>query len=264
LHTLISIIKPLEHAELDVGRKVDPYWKSTLVVNQTKPNSEYGIQSLITATSLSEEYIQLSVQVTRDLVPVVSTQPTVTVFGLKLPISSMECDQYMSLLESLSLLSHGEPANVDKGSMASHQALLRNNYSWINNRSSVSDIAGQVNSWNQTLAEVLHKLNASIGLCINIIYDSTSHVPYDDCVDAVLRTVYDETNGRSILFSSYDSAICERLNWKQPNYGVLMGLKVKEGNQQNMSIKEAIHVAKNSNLLGLIVDAEPLVILVCL
>ena len=69
----------------------------------------------------------------------------------------------------------------------------------------------------------------SIGLCIEAKYPTSSQdekystrcIPEPShFVDHILKTVYDNSSGRSIIFCSSSPFICTILNWKQPNYGV--------------------------------------------
>jgi hypothetical protein len=50
--------------------------------------------------------------------------------------------------------------------------------------------------------------------------------------------------------------LCMRLNWKQPNHGVFLGMTIYDA---KISLKDAVYIAKRNHLLGLIVDAQPLV-----
>ncbi|KAJ3009142.1 ADP-ribosylation factor protein 3 [Thoreauomyces humboldtii] len=99
-------------------------------------------------------------------------------------------------------------------------------------------------------------------------------------VDSILQTVYDQAASyRSIIFMSFNPAVCTALNWKQPNYGVFFGTSCgypTEGDAEDAdfppladesvvrdprssSIKAAIRFAKSSNLLGVVCEAAPLV-----
>ena len=61
-----------------------------------------------------------------------------------------------------------------------------------------------------------------------------------------------------MIFASYNTQVCSALNWKQPNYGVFYGTTCGIGSP-GLSLKESIKFAKESNLLGIICDATPLV-----
>jgi glycerophosphodiester phosphodiesterase len=82
-------------------------------------------------------------------------------------------------------------------------------------------------------------------------------------VDAVLKVVFDHAKReRSIIyFSSFDPDICIMLSLKQPRYPVFFltqgGSKLCLDCRRN-SVPQAIRFAKSVNLLGLVVDAQPL------
>ena len=97
----------------------------------------------------------------------------------------------------------------------------------------------------------------------------------DDQVDIILKCVYDHASQRSVIFSSFNPSVCTAINWKQPNYGVFFGtrcgfgrkggmlgteeLPAPDGDRRCGSIKEAVRFAKNSNFLGVVCEATPLV-----
>ena len=60
------------HSAVQIGGKVETYWKSTAIIPTSESNSEQRtIQSFITASSLAEEYLDAIVQITSDGIPVV-------------------------------------------------------------------------------------------------------------------------------------------------------------------------------------------------
>ena len=102
------------------------------------------------------------------------------------------------------------------------------------------------------------------------------HVPdMHTYADAILKLVYDNNVKRSLIFTSFNPSVCSILNWKQPNYGVFFGTRCglfhqegpwkklldgfKESDIRCNSIKEAVRYAKNSNFLGIVCEATPLV-----
>ncbi|CAG8534348.1 4022_t:CDS:2, partial [Cetraspora pellucida] len=286
-----AVVKPFQGVQLEIGGQVETYWKSTNTVslpgsvndqpsmNTGGVNNNRNISSFITASSLSGEYIQVVVQVTRDMVAVVYPEWMLPIDGFDLSVSDVTVKQFKSLnLRSQEELDFNNTANPAELQKKIHQAHL-------------------------SLEEVLKKLPPSIGVNLEIKYPTVfemSRYWFSDIsdintyVDTILQTVYDyaqshtTSNGsgkppsnRPVMFSSFNPAICTALNWKQPNYAVFFnshcgfdnnhGRKRKEQedcatyeeeieqDKRCTSIKEAVKFAKMNNLLGVIFEATLLV-----
>ncbi|KAH6614897.1 Glycerophosphoryl diester phosphodiesterase family-domain-containing protein [Boeremia exigua] len=81
-------------------------------------------------------------------------------------------------------------------------------------------------------------------------------------VDTVLQVVYDHSNGRRIVFSSFNPDICLMLSFKQPSIPVLFLTDAGTsdvGDKRAASLQEAIRFASRWNLLGIVSAADPLV-----
>ncbi|KAG0052370.1 phosphate system positive regulatory protein pho81, partial [Gryganskiella cystojenkinii] len=123
-----SVVRPFQGVRLEVGGRLETYWKSTNTIDSitaatTTVDSEGAltilpvststsrgilphptttqptlsgnlIPSFITASSLSGEYIQLSIQMTRDFVPVVFSDWLLPVPGFDLSISDVSFEQF--------------------------------------------------------------------------------------------------------------------------------------------------------------------------
>ena len=113
----LSIVKSFNHPSLSIGGKVETYWKSTRVINNTA-NTNRGtglnlglnstisgnvqepqqhIQSFITASSLAEEYIHAVIQITRDGIPIIYPEWHLPIEGLNIGISSVTFQQAKAL-----------------------------------------------------------------------------------------------------------------------------------------------------------------------
>ncbi|KAI5296322.1 phosphate system positive regulatory protein pho81, partial [Ascosphaera acerosa] len=211
---------------------------------------------LVTGSSLTGDYVQLFVQLTRDLVPVVYPHFSVDFFGLQVPISHLTLEQFRTVVpatlaqgRALQPRSHpylppADPAErlalverlTEHDLPAAHRALA---YSFL------------------SLREVLQHLPLSINVDLCIIHPAQSMsaactAPSDlrgpaggqeQCppvqspadlnthVDAILADVFDHARTskdqapdamRSIIFTSFSPDICVALNWKQPNYPVFL------------------------------------------
>ncbi|KAJ3196624.1 phosphate system positive regulatory protein pho81 [Irineochytrium annulatum] len=260
-----SIVDAFDHPALQIGGKVETYWKTTQVVGSAKSNAESGVRSFITASSLVDEYVNVVVQVTQDLVPVVYSNwflPT-SLNDIKLPLSSISASRARSFFTNM-----GETSER-----------------WRKAGSNTTDISAAIYDGMFSLEEVLKDLPATIGLCVEVKFSTPwerdvlgLHGVSDVnlVVDTVLKTVYDHAANRSIIFSSLNPSVCTSLSWKQPNYGVFFktycGYGVDHETQAALgqtglkpldkrlnSIKEAVRFAKKNNFLGVICEATPLI-----
>jgi CDK inhibitor PHO81 len=241
----VSCIKPFEEAQLEIGGRVETYWKSKvtpsaptqdhahqlsshrpLSVSTSSPalrpplatlnaSTQQGAQkesALVTASSLSGEYIHISVQLTKDGIPVVYPSWKLPVSGLDVGVSDVTYAQFEALARSqnreLSLES-GQNAST----AAEWYALLFNSMSSLENVLRIVPLDVGLNVQLKYLREFDSKLvNVSRSKEVN------------EFVDPILHDIYqagknNPGTGRKIIFSSFDPTICTALNWKQPNCG---------------------------------------------
>ncbi|KAG0297050.1 Glycerophosphocholine phosphodiesterase [Linnemannia gamsii] len=109
----VAVVRPFKHENLKVGSK-HTYWKSLtttvighrgLGMNRKVPNLQLGentLLSFVTAASLGAEYVEFDVQMTKDMVPVLYHDWTVTETGLDIPVSSITLEQFQKLSGSKS------------------------------------------------------------------------------------------------------------------------------------------------------------------
>ena len=260
----VSIVKPFVHAGLGIGGKIETYWKSTKVVQNPKPATAAGdsVQSFITASSLVEEYIQLTVQLTKDHIPVIYDKLFLPIDHVNIRLCQVTYEQARNIfLES-------------KGPNESHMK-AETGLSKGQKQLSVNELSVLIYESFMTLEEILLKLPLSIGVQVHLEYPTSFQrlkhgllelTDINSFVDTVLRKVYDTPNQRSIIFSSFNPCVCTAINWKQPNYGVFFATRCGFGtdleeqvDKRCTSIKEAIKFAKSSNFLGMICEATPLI-----
>ncbi|KAF9579983.1 Glycerophosphocholine phosphodiesterase, partial [Lunasporangiospora selenospora] len=103
-----TVVRPFKHENLKVGSK-HTYWKSLtttvighrgLGMNRKVSHLQVGentLLSFVTAASLGAEYVEFDVQMTKDMVPVLYHDWTVTETGLDIPVSSVTLDQFRGL-----------------------------------------------------------------------------------------------------------------------------------------------------------------------
>ncbi|CAG8692263.1 6341_t:CDS:2, partial [Dentiscutata heterogama] len=261
-----AIVKPFQGVQLEIGGQVETYWKSTNTVSlpgsvgdqspSTGGTNSRNISSFITSSSLSGEYIQIVVQVTRDMVAVVYSEWMLPVEGFDLSVSDVTVKQFKSLSQNC-------PPSI---------SYFRGSFK-VNLEIKYPTVFEMSRYWFSDIPDI------------------------NTYVDTILQTVYDHAQGnttnngdgkppsnRSVMFSSFNPAICTTLNWKQPNYAVFFnsycgfdnktinyGKKRKEQgddathgeeieqDKRCTSIKEAVKFAKINNLLGVIFEATLLV-----
>ncbi|CAG8568265.1 9275_t:CDS:2 [Ambispora gerdemannii] len=295
-----AIVKPFRGVQLEIGGRVETYWKSTNPITRSnsslvQPQAPSGITaSFITASSLSDEYIRIVVQVTRDMIAVVYSDWMLPVDEFDLSVSDVTYKQFKTMSEKIL---NGNKESVD-----------------FKKEKNKAELQKMVHKAYLSLEEVLERLPLDIGVNIEIKYPTVyemSNYLFSDIpdinayVDTILQSVYDQAqatsgNGigtfirtppvkRSVIFSSFNPAICSAVNWKQPNYAVFFnsncgfendtinrGKKRKARSERNVdedaiyeevivrdkrctSIKEAVKFAKSNNLLGIICEATLLI-----
>jgi glycerophosphodiester phosphodiesterase len=91
----------------------------------------------------------------------------------------------------------------------------------------------------------------------------TYAVELNSFVDTILTKVYDLGVGRDMLFSSFNPDICLLLSFKQPSIPVLFLTDAGAspvGDIRASSLQEAVRFASRWNLLGIVSQAQPLVL----
>ncbi|OJJ50907.1 hypothetical protein ASPZODRAFT_284508 [Penicilliopsis zonata CBS 506.65] len=124
-----------------------------------------------------------------------------------------------------------------------------------------------------TLEELFQKLPKSVGFNIEMKYPmlheseeeemDTYAVELNSFVDTVLKMVYTLGSDRNMIFSSFNPDICLLLAFKQPSIPVLFltdSGASPVGDIRASSLQEAIRFASRWNLLGIVSQAEPLVL----
>ncbi|KAL1965152.1 hypothetical protein VTN77DRAFT_6065 [Rasamsonia byssochlamydoides] len=256
-----QVIKPYYGDPLEITHFAT-YWKATSAFD-----SDHN--GLITGSSLSGDYVQLFVQLTKDRHPVLHPLFALDHHGIDIPICSLTYEQFtaigqergvnrFAILESLS----------DKGA------------------DDIAEIHQQLATSFLSLRDVLNHLPVGIHVNLSILYPSvaeeqrlgmTSLADINSFADAILTVVFDHARAsreknpdfmRSIVFTSYNPSICTALNWKQPNYPVLLcndlgqlrdfthdveaQSVVQSSGRASMSIKESARIAQSNNFMGLI------------
>ncbi|GMF70701.1 unnamed protein product [Aspergillus oryzae] len=91
----------------------------------------------------------------------------------------------------------------------------------------------------------------------------TYAVELNSFVDTVLTQAYELGQGRNMIFSSFNPDICLLLSFKQPSIPVLFltdSGASPVGDIRASSLQEGVRFASRWNLLGVVSQAEPLVL----
>ncbi|KAF8639626.1 hypothetical protein AX17_000891 [Amanita inopinata Kibby_2008] len=281
----ICIIKAFNGVTLAIGGDFETYWKSMAMPImsplQTAPprpihrstligsahaspstQSDTGIGGqTVTISSLEGQYVNITVQITKDLQPVIFSNWLLPQTDFDLCVSDVTLAQFESLASRL-----GRGSEYLVGSPEAWPSLLP--------QAMIS------------LAQFYNILPQGIGISVDLAYPvlgshaSRNQPDLNDFVDAVLRTIYqvstpseDLTKRRSVIFMSFSPDVSAFLNWKQPNYpvfyaslcgkenGVAIGLSTNDDDDDDRasSLGAAVEFAKSNNLLGVFVDADLLV-----
>lgn len=233
------------------------YWKAT------SADDDRG--ALITGSSLSGDYLRLCVQMTRDGVPIIASSYLKTHHGLDVSISQRRLEE-LSTLGAIDLSGEQNPSSDLS-------------YWYYKLAHSIA-----------TLKDVLATIPPNVNLNLHVLYPTPVEeqaicnyqtIDINTFADRVLTEVFDHARAlrasspeitRSIVFSSWNPVICTAINWKQPNYPVLLcndlgGSKyhneVMQTSASNVSsvvpsssIKESARLAQSNNFMGMMCSSR--------
>ncbi|KAI0244203.1 Glycerophosphocholine phosphodiesterase [Massospora cicadina] len=236
---------------------------------------ENTVLSFITAASQGAEYVEFDVQVTRDGVPVVYHDFTVTESGYDIPMQALTHQQFLQIY-----------SKVHKRSPmpTSPPALRRQRSNSVDVRPAAPQPQDHVllrvkgNNPNTiqspfvTLADTFRDVPCHVGFNIEVKYPMVdeaeaagfhgSEMEINAFVDAILRVVGDHDLARPLMFSSFHPEICLLLSLKQARIPVFFltdcGYNPVADYRCN-SLRAATRFASAHNLTGLVVLADPLV-----
>ncbi|KIW05164.1 uncharacterized protein PV09_03715 [Verruconis gallopava] len=261
-----QVIKPYSGIPLEITHFA-VYWKET----DQKPHNA----SLITGSSLSGDYCRLYVQMTRDGVAILSPTWKLSTGVLQVPVNRLTHAEYLELGKL-------RDAPDTSGALDRLTSLLQESTS----AAALPDIHELFANASMTLQEALNILPLEIHVELHVMFPSLKEETelglgptpnINTFADRLLTVVFEharamreKTDGylRSIVFSSNNQDVCTALNWKQPNYPVLLcnsleqsievsGVKSIPGlGRTTFSIKEAVQLAKNNNLMGIICSSK--------
>ncbi|CAB4400624.1 unnamed protein product [Rhizophagus irregularis] len=296
------IIKPFKHENLAVGSK-HTYWTSTKVIGHRgsgmnrmeTPNLQLGentLISFITAASLGAEYVEFDVQLTKDHVPVIYHDWTITETGYDIPIHAITLQQYLKIKqqfvsEQFLVREHNirkefqHPSDNNDGKRNENREKKRRSHSvpvntFVPSEKKEGKLKGNSDGTIQapfaTLVETFKQVPIHIGFNIEVKYPMIDEAEADSLpayhtelnlfVDTILQCVYDHAQERNIIFSSFHPDICLMLAFKQPNYPVFFLTDCGEEKMADArcnSLQVAIRFAKFADLLGIVTKSVPII-----
>jgi len=120
-----------------------------------------------------------------------------------------------------------------------------------------------------TLEQVLKQVPVNVGFNIECKYPMVDECEQEEMdflnvelnwwVDKVLQVVYDNMNGRNIIFSSFHPDICMMLALKQPNIPILFLTEAGSTFMADLrasSLQQAIRFATRWNMLGIVSECS--------
>ncbi|CAN9256390.1 unnamed protein product [Alternaria alternata] len=264
-----QVVKPFHGIPLEITHFAT-YWKATSQLD-SQPHT------LITGSSLSGEYVRLFVQLTADGIPVLYPRWKVNHHGLEVPVNILTYAQFAAI------------GVQDTTAAANQLAAELNNTGSIN----IPNIYQIMASSFITLKDALSALPAHIHVELHVLFPSRLEEerlklgPTHDMnafADKILSVVFEharklreqgagEIDGtlRSVLLSSFNQDICTVINWKQPNYPVLLCNElgadspqspsgnthiIQSSGRTTTSVKEAVQIARDNNFMGLICSSR--------
>ncbi|KAL4904912.1 hypothetical protein BDW74DRAFT_153771 [Aspergillus multicolor] len=254
---------------------------------------ENTIQSFIAAANLGASYVEFDIQLTKDHVPVIYHDFLVSETGIDAPVHTLTLEQFLQLGErgsSRTPVSPGLPASgriersktpprtrsMSVGSSESHldsQERMKHTRDIKKKGFKGNSRGSHIQAPFATLEELFKKLPQNVGFNMELkypmLYESeeeemdTYAVELNSFVDTVLEKVYELGQGRNMIFSSFNPDICLLLSFKQPSIPVLFLTDSGSspiGDIRASSLQEAIRFASRWNLLGVVTQAECLVL----
>ncbi|OAL36948.1 hypothetical protein AYO20_03717 [Fonsecaea nubica] len=254
-----QVIKPYQGTPLEITQFA-PYWKATSALDDHS--------GLVTGSSLSGDYLRLTIQLTRDGVPVSYPSYFVTYNNLDVSLCQLQYETLVKLGMKGRLFNNDGTPTLDSIDIIEWRDRL----------------SGSVFG----LREILMAVPSHINLNLHILYPTShedfslgvySNIDINTFADAILTEVFDHARAlraqapdltRSIVFSSFNSNICTALNWKQPNFPVLLcndlgnspnayhssSNLIETASQRGTSIKESARLAQLNNFMGLTCSAR--------
>lgn len=258
---------------------------------------ENTVESFIAAASLGASYVEFDVQLTKDNIPVVYHDFLVAETGVDIPMHELTLEQFLDLnnverhmdvvnrkdrRRSLDDLESGvnktpfDDTSTKGGAHEDVSKLLENRMrltrTYKKNNFKGNFRGHSIASSFVTLKELFKKIPPNVGFNIECKYPMADEAEQEDIgqiavemnhwVDTVLQVVYDNSNGRDIMFSSFHPDVCVMLSLKQPAIPILFLTEAGTAQMADVrasSLQNAVRFARSWNLLGIVAAAAPII-----
>ncbi|KAI6004128.1 cyclin-dependent protein kinase inhibitor [Pisolithus albus] len=241
----VTVTSPFQGVTLEVGGAVETYWKSLTLPQSGSPDSIHTSPSIQSTTGSPIHAVtlsSLSVQLTRDLHPVLYYDVLLPETSFDLRVADVTLSQFEALAKSLDC-----EEQLIRRLLPAHLGL--------------------------TLEVVLSPRTRVANQYTNCRLDPNASI------DAILRTIRQTSSllggafaRRRIAFTSFSPQVCAALNWKQPNYPVFFSSRCGQidgdvpmpnpalrnvgDDYYASSVAAGVEFAKMNNLLGIFFDSE--------
>eukprot|EP01135_Chromosphaera_perkinsii_P000993 Nk52_evm7s156 gene=Nk52_evmTU7s156 len=282
-------ITPLKYPNMKIGND-SIYWKSTKTLpiighrgsgarEEVKAGSrkthveENTLLSFVTAASLGAQYIEFDVQLSQDGEPVIYHDFNIHEFGCDIPVDRVSLNNFKNVKNTKPKMERGNSKMPRSKSLEGSPIidLPSRELSDSDVKKKKPSELGIVDAPFATLKETFSTVPPDTGFNIEVKYPTFEEMKDENLdpafsintfVDNVLKCVFDNADGRPIMFSSFHPEVCINLSLKQPNYPVFFlnasGKDHYNSDTRLNSVKEAASFAKRNQLLGLVCDVGPL------
>ncbi|SPN98551.1 related to multifunctional cyclin-dependent kinase PHO85 [Cephalotrichum gorgonifer] len=251
---------------------------------------ENTVPSFIAAANLGAEYVEFDVQLTKDRVPVIYHDFLVSETGSDAPVHTLTLKKFLDA-NSDEARNERKATNPRLKRVNSHDTLglaaetARENAAMQERMKHTRDFQAKGFKGNSrgnfiqapfaTLEDLFRQVPEHAGFNIEMKYamlhESEEHemdsagVEINEFCDTILSKVYELAGDRRILFSSFNPDICLCLSLKQASYPVMFltdsGIDIEPvADVRASSLQQAIRFASRWDLLGIVSEAEPLVL----
>ncbi|CDH17055.1 related to Glycerophosphodiester phosphodiesterase GDE1 [Zygosaccharomyces bailii ISA1307] len=258
---------------------------------------ENTVESFIAAASLGASYVEFDVQLTKDNIPVVYHDFLVAETGVDIPMHELTLEQFLDLnnveghmdvvnrkdrrrsVDDTETSIYKTPFDDSLAKSGAHEdvsKLLENRMrltrTYKKNNFKGNFRGHSIASSFVTLKELFKKIPQNVGFNIECKYPMADEAEQEDIgqiavemnhwVDTVLKVVYDNANGRDIIFSSFHPDVCVMLSLKQPSIPILFLTEAGTTQMADVrasSLQNAVRFARSWNLLGIVSAAAPII-----
>ncbi|XP_063930228.1 uncharacterized protein LOC135142457 isoform X2 [Zophobas morio] len=280
-HYTLLLITPFFHESMSSDFRSSTYENFPLIGHRgsgsnktallnTMNISENTVLSFVTANQRGAEYVELDVQLTKDKIPIIYHDYTVSETGFNLPLSRLTLIEFLALKDNK--ITTPQPKTLSRSrsehSLLEHEALkINDSFPSLKMGLLVSHfylyflIWAQRSGWQNTPTNIGFNIELKVPLEDEAEREGIPMVDLDDYGEKVLACVFANAKGRKILFSSFHPDVCSVFARKQSRYPVYLLTSAGSENHLDIrcnSLQGAVRFAKSNNLRGIVSKGEPI------